>query len=175
MFIGFWISGSAAKSWTWKPGGRWNDARSCSGVSASVGRIAAANGSSAGDRLAESQNTEAAMQRSIRGARGVRSNCMIVNDSRGISAEAGAFCAASCGRWCVSRGGLPRLYVAAAERRPHAIVTGTADLGKSRDRSRNPIRKCIPVNRPHVRPRLTIQVCSLTSPQRTRCHRSRRA
>ncbi len=47
MFIGFWISGSAAKSWTRNPGGRWNDARSCSGVRASVGRIAAANGSSA--------------------------------------------------------------------------------------------------------------------------------
>ena len=32
MFIGLWMSGSAATSWISKPGGRWNPFRSSSGV-----------------------------------------------------------------------------------------------------------------------------------------------
>ena len=45
MFIGLRRSGSLATSWISKPGGRWNAARSCSGVSGSVERTSSAKGS----------------------------------------------------------------------------------------------------------------------------------
>src|SRR5271156_3782580 len=47
MLIGLRTSGSAAPSWTSKPGGTWNPRRSSSGVRGELGAILAAYGSCA--------------------------------------------------------------------------------------------------------------------------------
>ncbi len=47
MFIGLLISGSAAKSWIWKPSGSWKVFDSASGVNGSLERTYSVKGSAA--------------------------------------------------------------------------------------------------------------------------------